>query len=133
MPDKHLPLATAIHASRAWDSMFRQIMLAGKQMRPLDESQQIDENKVVGCEAAVWLVVDINAQGSKSYHAYSPSKIVRGLLAIILEKANSLTGSEQATFDYQQYLSDIGLSRFLSPSRQNGLAAVIKRIQTETN
>ncbi len=109
--------------------MLRQVMLAGKSLLADSPAIQTDANKVVGCEAAVWMGVTKADSGKRIYSAYSPAKIVRGLLAIILEKANALAPAEQQTFDYQAYLAEIGLQRFLSPSRQNGLAAVIRRIQ----
>ena len=127
-----LPLASQILASHSWDSMFRQIMLAGKTLSPLIPAQRTEENYVGGCEADVWLaIISQSPQTGHFYAAYSPSKIVRGLLAILLEKANSLvTKQEQQAFDYNTYLDEIGLTHYLSESRTSGLNAVINKIQS---
>ena len=125
-----LPLAAAIQAAKGWDNVYRQLMLAGKHMPVLDEAQRTAENQVEGCEAAVWLGAMATDTQSRQFIAYSPSKIVRGLLAVILEKANSLEKTQQSQFDYLDYLHNIGLHRFLSESRQNGTRAVVERVKS---
>lgn len=127
---QHLPLAQKIMACHSWDNMFRQIMLAGKTLKALAAEYQCDRYYVGGCEADVWLLAEqMKHQESLVFSAYSTSKIIRGLLAIVLERANSLPSDVQHRFDYQGYLSEIGLVRFLSDSRQNGIGAVIAKIK----
>ena len=125
-----LPLSAAIQRAKGWDNVYRQLMLSGKQLTVLPEEQRTESTLVEGCEAAVWLNVVNVIDEKRCYSAYSPSKIVRGLLAIILEKANSLEADAQGSFDYIEYLHQIGLQRFLSESRQNGTRAVIERLKS---
>ncbi|MDM7861094.1 aminotransferase class V-fold PLP-dependent enzyme [Alteromonas sp. ASW11-36] len=128
--DAELPIATAIRTATGWDAVYRQIMLAGKQLPVLALELRGEATKVVGCEADVWLHKVIQRTGNTAYAAYSPSKIVRGLLAVVLERANSLAPEQQVRFDYHQHLEAIGLQRFLSDSRQNGINAVIQAIKS---
>ncbi len=129
-PETALPIANTIQAANTWDAVYRQVMLAGKRLPNLATELRIDANKVTGCEADVWLNKAVLVSGQAEYTAFSPSKIVRGLLAVVLEKANALPSDQQVTFDYHLHLENIGLSRFLSESRQNGINAVIHAIKS---
>ena len=60
--------------------------------------------------------------------ASTNSKIIRGLLAILLEKANSLTAKERRIFDFSGYLTALGITHHLSQSRVNGLDRVIAKL-----
>lgn len=124
-----LPLAKKVMACHSWDTTLRQIMLAGKSLQQMAPEHRLDRYYVGGCEADVWLFSEpLDGSKAMSFSAYSPSKIVRGLLAILLERANSLPINDQNSFDYQGYLADIGLLRFLSDSRRSGITAVIEQI-----
>ena len=104
-------------------------MLAGKSLQQMAPEHRLDRYYIGGCEADVWLFSEpLDGSKAMSFSAYSPSKIVRGLLAILLERANSLPINDQNSFDYQSYLADIGLLRFLSDSRRSGITAVIEKI-----
>lgn len=122
------PLAEKIKASRGWDEIYRQVMLAGKALPRLPVEQKRVEYEVYGCESQVWL--KCTREGNRlSLQADSPSKIVRGLLAVICEPLQSIDISDITTFNLQQHLDDIGLARHLSPSRGNGLNAVFERVK----
>lgn len=119
-------------------------MLAGKHLPVLPEHLRKDDTQVPGCESPVWLAriayesdshvrLAQNSQcpdSSESLAAYSPSKIIRGVLAVLLEKANTLTEDERESFDFQRYLKDNKLERHLSQSRSNGIAGVLTRLST---
>ena len=82
----------------------------------------------MGCESQVWLKCE--KQGNYlALSAYSPSKIVRGLLAIIFEPLTHLTIKQIKLFDLHAYLDDLGLGRHVSQSRGNDLQAVIEQIK----
>jgi len=61
--------------------------------------------------------------------AYSPSKVIRGVLAVLLEKANELTPQQRSEFDFERYLSRCQLERYLSQSRGNGIKSVIAKLK----
>jgi cysteine desulfuration protein SufE len=61
--------------------------------------------------------------------AYSPSKVIRGVLAVLLEKANTLSKAQRGNFDFEGYLSRCQLERYLSQSRGNGIKSVITKLK----
>jgi cysteine desulfurase / selenocysteine lyase len=128
--DKILPVAQKIKDARGWDNVYRQIMLAGKELVRLPEHLRVPENEIFGCESQVWLSCDVIEQ-KIHLQGDSPSKIVRGLLAIIFEVLESKPIQSIGVFDMQAYLQQLGISRHLSPSRGNGLLAVVQKIKQQ--
>ncbi|AWL11596.1 Sulfur acceptor protein CsdE [Saliniradius amylolyticus] len=107
---------------------MRQLMLAGKQLAPLTPSEQCDDNEVSGCESQVWLILGGDTHAVQ-LRAYSTSKIIRGLLAVLMEPLQGQSVEKIQAFDSQAYLQLLGLERHLSQSRASGLNAVVKAIQ----
>lgn len=124
--DNLLPIATTVSQAKGWDAFTRALMLAGKHLDVLDESLRTSSNEIEGCESPVWLGYSQNEHQLK---AYSPSKIIRGVLAVLLEKANSLSPEQRAVFDFDSYLKRCQLERYLSQSRGNGIKAVINALR----
>ena len=124
-----LPLGQSIVSAQGWDGATRAIMLAGKHLPVLPESSRSSRTLVPGCESQVWLALDTNTDKTM-VRAYSPSKIIRGVLAVLLEKANSVPSNQRAEIDFHQYLAACQLERHLSQSRANGIAGVIDRLKT---
>lgn len=128
--DKILPLAQKIKAAQGWDSVYREIMMAGKELNRLPVHLQVAEYEVNGCESQVWLSCEVKEQ-HLHLQGDSPSKIVRGLLAIIFEVLQGQKVESIAVFDMAAYLQQLGLSRHLSSSRGNGLLAVVQFIKLQ--
>ncbi|WJG07926.1 SufS family cysteine desulfurase [Aliiglaciecola sp. LCG003] len=124
-----LPLATSIQKARGWDGVYRQIMLAGKVANRLPVDERIDANEIQGCESQVWLSANRDDKGVLQFRFDATGKIVRGLLAIMLEPMQNKTADFIKLFDTKNYLQRLGLSRHLSASRGNGLAAVDRAIK----
>jgi cysteine desulfurase/selenocysteine lyase len=125
--DSAKPLANQIKAARGWDQIYRQIMLAGKDLVRLPDSSKSKEYQVLGCESQVWLKCQLH-DNKLSLQGDSPSKIVRGLLAIIFEVLEGKTPQQVILFNINEYLAELGLSHHLSQSRGNGLMAVVEKI-----
>ena len=125
-PDTLLPLATALASAKGWDDFTRTLMLSGKSLTPLPDSNRTNENSVDGCESPVWLAYCCE---QSKLMAYSPSKVIRGVLAVLLEKANALTEQQRREFDFEQYLTQCQLERYLSQSRGNGIKSVIQKLK----
>ena len=123
-----LPFASQIKKVRGWDQVYRQIMLAGRDLPRLPTSLQSDDTAVYGCESQVWLKCQLN-ENVLSLQGDSPSKIVRGLLAIIFEVLAGKTPQQVVAFNMRDYLAELGLSTHLSESRGNGLMAVVEKIR----
>ena len=125
-PSALAPLALAVTKASGWDGVTRALMLAGKSLPVADEALQNEANYVPGCDSDVWLRYDPQAQ---HWEAYSPSKIIRGVLAVILEKAEQHSPEELVNVNFDDYLRQIKLSQFVSESRANGIKKVIQRLQ----
>ena len=122
-----MPHAARVASASGWDNATRAIMLAGKSLPLLPAEMRNASAYVNGCESDVW-VATIYQDGQEIIAGWSPSKIIRGVLSIILEKANTLSPSERTAFDFHHYLSQCGLDRYLSQSRGNGMKKVIDKL-----
>lgn len=99
----------------------------GRAPAPLDATQQCEANRVHGCESQVWLVAE-QVEGRWHFKAASDARLLRGLLALLLVRADGLTGSQLQQLDLPAWFTALGLGRQLSPSRSNGLNAVLQRM-----
>jgi cysteine desulfurase/selenocysteine lyase len=114
---------------KSWDSRHREIMILGKQLYRLDNSFRNDENIINGCESLTWLMVAEKKEDIYRFQADSDAKIIRGLLVIILAAFNDTTRLQIETFDIESYFSKLGLMQHLSPSRGNGVLAIVSKIK----
>ncbi|MFC3095850.1 SufE family protein [Alteromonas sediminis] len=122
--------AEQVKNSHGWDAATRKLMLAGKALPILDEQDRSDSHYIEGCESPVWLKVSIDEQSDQvSIEAYSPGKIVRGLLQLVIEPLQGQPVQTFCNFDLLMYISELGLTRLLSPSRNNGVLKVIERLR----
>jgi cysteine desulfuration protein SufE len=129
--DAHI--LTTMRSLQGWEARYRQLILWGKQLPVMEESLKSDQAVVAGCESQVWLVSEQNEQDGWLFCADSDARIVRGLIAVVLAALNAKTGEQIAAFDMDAYFSDLGLLNHLSPSRGNGLKAIVEKIRTEIN
>ena len=116
-------------AIKSWDSRHRQIMLLGKQLDRLDKSARNDKTLISGCESLAWLVVEKSGQDIFHFQADSDAKIIRGLLVIVLAAFNYKTAVQIQAFDIETYFKSLGLMQHLSPSRGNGILAIVDKIK----
>lgn len=124
-----LEIIEKLTSTKGWDGKYREIMLLGKQLPLFQADIKVDEALVAGCESQVWL--HSNWQNQQLWLAVSSdSKIVRGLLAIVLAKFNGKTKQQIAQVNIDEYFNTLGLSQHLSPSRSNGLNAIVEKIKS---
>ncbi|PKG96829.1 SufS family cysteine desulfurase [Paraglaciecola sp. MB-3u-78] len=121
------PIAESIKQAKSWDQTYRQLMLAGKGLVRLQDQYKTDESAVHGCESQVWIRCYIE-DGSLVLEGDSPSKIVRGLLAVVFEAMSGKTVNQVLAFHLTDYLEKLRLGKHLSQSRGNGLSAVVNKI-----
>lgn len=121
------PIADSIKQSKSWDQTYRQIMLAGKGLIRLQEQYKTNTTAVHGCESQVWIRCFVD-DGKVVLEGDSPSKIVRGLLAIVFEALHGKTAAQILIFNLVDYLETLQLGKHLSQSRGNGLSAVVDKI-----
>lgn len=117
---------------KSWDSRHREIMILGKQLNHLDINDRNEQSLINGCESLAWLVAEQNAQGVFHFQADSDAKIIRGLLVIVLAAFNNKTALEIQSFNINAYFKRLGLMQHLSPSRGNGVLAIVDKIMAFT-
>ncbi|SDS56237.1 SufE family protein [Pseudomonas oryzae] len=111
-----------------WEQRARLLMQWGERLEPLTEEERCESNRVHGCESTVWLVPG-HAGAHLQFRAGSDARLLRGLLALLLLRVNGLSAAELAEVDVADWFAQLGLGRQLSPSRSNGLNAVLARIR----
>lgn len=119
-----LGFESSLKEASDWNSKHRLLLLHSKQLNKLQNDELLPEYEVLGCEAEVWL-----ALRAEKLSAYSNSKVIRGILTILIGKINSLPIKEISSFDINTYLKDLGLSHYFSQGRRDGIQQIIKRIQ----
>ncbi|MFT6992773.1 MAG: cysteine desulfurase/selenocysteine lyase [Paraglaciecola sp.] len=124
---KHAPIAESIKQAKSWDQSYRQLMLAGKGLVRLQDQYKTDASAVSGCESQVWIRCFIE-EDALVLEGDSPSKIVRGLLAVVFEALSGKTANQVLDFNLADYLETLRLGQHLSQSRGNGLSAVVDKI-----
>jgi len=113
--------------ARGWEQRARLLMQMGDRLAPLEDAQKCEGNRVHGCESLVWLVVE-QRDGQWLFKAGSDARLLRGLLALLLVRVQGLNSAELAALDLREWFTRLGLERQLSPSRSNGLHAVLQRM-----
>ncbi len=125
-------ILTTFSQLKGWDGRHREIMLMGKRFPRLTEDLKTDENLVEGCESSAWLTYKI-VEHKYIFHADSEAKVIRGLLTIVLAAYNAKNKNEIQSFDINSYFTELGLEKHLSPSRANGLLAIVDKIKLIAN
>ncbi|EUB71928.1 Fe-S metabolism associated SufE [Pseudomonas sp. GM41(2012)] len=110
-----------------WEQRARLLMQWGDRLPALSDVEKVDANRVHGCESQVWLVGALD-DGHWQFAASSDARLIRGLVALLLARVNGLSAVELQQVDLPDWFNQLGLSRQLSPSRSNGLNAVLQRM-----
>jgi len=110
-----------------WTDRYEHIINLGKKLPTLDQQHRTEDNKVHGCQSQVWLHAS-SEDGLVRFQADSDALIVKGLIALLLRVYNGRTPSEILLTE-PTFITSIGLDRHLSPTRANGLGAMLKKIK----
>lgn len=113
----------------SWEDKYRYVIELGEKLPPLADSFHTDEWKVKGCQSQVWLVPQKSPDGTIKFMGDSDAMIVKGLIAIVLMIYNNLSPQEIKNKNVSEIFTSIGLKEHLSPSRRNGLEAMIEKIK----
>ena len=113
----------------SWEDKYRYIIELGEKLEPLAEEFHTSEWQVKGCQSQVWLVPQKLSDGKIIFSGDSDAMIVKGLIAIVLMIYNNLTADEIKKLAINDIFASIGLQEHLSPSRRNGLEAMIEKIK----
>jgi len=110
-----------------WTERYQYLIDLGRKLPPFPESLKTDAYKVTGCQSQVWLVPSGDAKRLE-FQATSDSAIVSGLIALLLRVYSGRPASEILATE-PKYIEAIGLAKHLSPTRSNGLAAMLAAIK----
>ncbi|AWT09533.1 Fe-S metabolism protein SufE [Stutzerimonas frequens] len=131
LPEAACKALTAFAQAPGWEQRARLLMQWGERLEPLDDGERSEANRVAGCESQVWLVGE-RQNGRWHFRAASDARLIRGLLAVLLARVNGLDANELTQVDMADWFASLGLSRQLSPSRSNGMNAVLQRMRELT-
>ena len=112
-----------------WEQRYQYIIDLGKALPRLQDEQKTPERLVKGCQSSVWLVTSVD-EGKLHFDADSDAVIVHGLLALVMAAYNDKTPHQILDFDIDGYFEALDLERHISPTRGNGLRAIVGKIQT---
>ena len=110
-----------------WMDRYSLLIELGNELVDFDESYRIDQNLIEGCQSRVWLNATMN-EGNVCYIADSDAIIVKGIIALLIKVLNNKKPIEIIEANLY-FIDKIGLKEHLSPTRSNGLLAMVKQMQ----
>ena len=113
-----------------WEEQCRYLIEIGEQLPSLPESEMIEANRVLGCQARVWLVPEARSDRQHIwFHAKSDARLVDGLIVIVSLLFNGKSPSDILATDFRKPFKQLGLESHLVPQRRNGLYAMVQRVR----
>ena len=110
-----------------WMDKYQLLIDLGNEQEPLDEKYKIESNLIDGCQSRVWLQADY-VDGKLNFTAESDALIVKGIVALLIRVLSGHTPQEILDADLY-FIEQIGLKEHLSPTRSNGLLAMVKQMR----
>ena len=110
-----------------WMDKYQLLIDLGNEQEPLDEKYKTEQNLIEGCQSRVWLQADYH-DGVIDFSAESDALIVKGIIALLIRVLSGHTPDEIIDADLY-FIEKIGLREHLSPTRSNGLLAMIKQMR----
>jgi len=112
-----------------WSERYQYLIDLGRKLPDLPPACKTEDYRLLGCQSMVWIVVDGDAD-RLNFHAISDSAIVSGLIYLALRVYSGRSATEIVATS-ADYIADIGLAKHLSPTRSNGLAALLAYIREQ--
>ena len=110
-----------------WMDRYQMLIDLGEEQAPLADADKTEQNLIDGCQSRVWIVCE-EKDGKLHFRADSDALIVKGLVALVLQAVNDHRPDEIYAADLY-FIERIGLRDHLSPTRSNGLLAMVKQIR----
>ena len=111
-----------------WMDRYQLLIDLGNEQKPLDEQYKTEQNLIEGCQSRVWLQADETPQGTIHFQAESDALIVKGIITLLIQVLDNRTPDEILNADLY-FIDRIGLKEHLSPTRSNGLLAMVKQMR----
>ena len=109
-----------------WMDKYQLLIDLGNEQQPLDEKYKTEQNLIDGCQSRVWLQADM-VDGKVVFQAESDALIVKGIVTLLIRVLSGHTPAEILEADLY-FIEQIGLREHLSPTRSNGLLAMLKQM-----
>lgn len=111
-----------------WMDRYAYIIELGNTLPAYPESEKTPQNLIEGCQSRVWIAARKDGEGRIDFDADSDALIVKGIVALLMRVLDHRTPDEILDADLY-FIDRIGLSEHLSPTRSNGLVAMVKQIR----
>lgn len=111
-----------------WMDKYQMLIDLGGELEPLPVQYKVESNLIDGCQSRVWLQADLTPEGTIHFQAESDALIVKGIVNLLIRVLDNHTPAEILEADLH-FIEDIGLKEHLSPTRSNGLLAMLKQMK----
>mgnify|MGYP006376811705 CR=1 FL=1 len=111
-----------------WMDKYQLLIDLGSDQQPLPEKYKTESNLIDGCQSRVWLQADMTDDGLVHFQAESDALIVKGIVSLLVKVLSGHTAEEIVDADLY-FIEEIGLKEHLSPTRSNGLVAMVKQMR----
>ena len=111
-----------------WMDRYSMIIDLGNQLPAIDERYRTPDHLIEGCQSRVWVNAELTSEGKVHYTADSDAIIVKGIISLLVKVLDGQTPDDILNADLH-FINDIGLSEHLSPTRSNGLLAMLKQMK----
>ena len=130
LPDKE-KLVRNFSRCLNWEDKYLYVIELGAKLPELDDSERQAGNLISGCQSQVWIVMQLGDQGQVEFHGDSDAAIVKGLLAVVFILYHQMTPQQIIELDVRPFFAELALSQHLTPSRSQGLEAMIRAIRSQ--
>ncbi|MFN1140239.1 cysteine desulfuration protein SufE [Serratia quinivorans] len=114
-----------------WEDKYLYVIELGAKLPALDDTERQAGNLISGCQSQVWIVMQLDEQGRVEFHGGSDAAIVKGLLAVVFILYHQMTPQQIVDLDVRPFFAELALSQHLTPSRSQGLEAMIRAIRSQ--
>ncbi|MDO5761877.1 MAG: SufE family protein [Bacteroidales bacterium] len=111
-----------------WMDKYQLLIDLGGEQRPLPVEYKTESNLIDGCQSRVWLQADLTPEGKIHFQAESDALIVKGIVTLLIRVLDNQSPDDILEADLH-FIEDIGLKEHLSPTRSNGLLAMMKQMK----
>ncbi|AIX73871.1 cysteine desulfuration protein SufE [Mixta calida] len=112
-----------------WEEKYLYVIELGGKLPELSDSFRQAQNSVSGCQSQVWIVMDQAEDGTIQLQGDSDAAIVKGLIAVVFSLYQGMTPQQIVEFDVRPWFEQLALTQHLTPSRSQGLEAMIRTIR----
>ncbi len=111
-----------------WMEKYEHLIELGKELPLIDEQYKVEDNLIKGCQSRVWLHGELDDRGRVKFTADSDAIITKGIISMLVRILSDEKPRDIISADLH-FIDDIGLHEHLSPTRSNGLLAMIKQMK----